>query len=579
MSSTPCSFDDASLVMDELAMVVVEDEDKESVEGVGKIQQNCDSMMCNTPSVLDDVYHPATVPVMIETTESKSIVVVEEEDRGEDEEEKERRKVTETVSCNDGQNPEEDEKEDESLEGAGKLILVLFHSANTKVDAALEAFSLDLNNEDKKECNRFVRAGGCLALVLLMKNCLDKAIDRIPVCDQVTQLNELAELTTLHKTLHIMMQLSCQHFESRVGIAMVDGVESVIKVMETFPKCYKLQEFACVTLLNLTGCSIGKANAIESGPIEVLLAAVNLFLASASHCEIVCRVLYTIVIDSKGNTELLISLGGATAVAKVRRKWPDNNDVQAHVRVRQLAHLIALELKARPDGVRKLIQDLFHSDSAKVYAALDALEINLDEAENKCEDLVTAGGCFALVCLMQNCLDKAIDRIPACDQVTELNELVELTTLNKTLDVIIDLTFQHDESEVAIAKIGGAEVVVKVMKTFPKCQALQDKACRALINLACCSVGIANAIESGGIQVILAAINNHLVSADVCQRACWALHNIVNGSNENTGLLITLGGATAVAKVRNKWPNNDNVQTQVRCLNTLIVAEMKTWSL
>jgi hypothetical protein len=31
---------------------------------------------------------------------------------------------------------------------------------------------------------------------------------------------------------------------------------------------------------------------------------------------------------------------------------------------------------------------------------------------------------------MQNCLDKAIEDFPACEQVTELNEFVELTTLS-----------------------------------------------------------------------------------------------------------------------------------------------------
>jgi hypothetical protein len=61
--------------------------------------------MCNTPSVLDGAYHPTTVPVVIETTESDSIVVAEKEDK-----EEERTKVTETVSRNDGQNPEEDSK-------------------------------------------------------------------------------------------------------------------------------------------------------------------------------------------------------------------------------------------------------------------------------------------------------------------------------------------------------------------------------------------------------------------------------------------------------------------------------------
>jgi hypothetical protein len=53
------------------------------------------------------------------------------------------------------------------------------------------------------------------------------------------------------------------------------------------------------------------------------------------------------VFDSKENTELLISLGGATTVAKVRTNWPDNNDVQAQVRM--LANLIVAVMKTWAD--------------------------------------------------------------------------------------------------------------------------------------------------------------------------------------------------------------------------------------
>jgi hypothetical protein len=206
------------------------------------------------------------------------------------------------------------------------------------------------------------------------------------------------------------------------------------------------------------------------------------------------------------------------------------------------------------------------------------LDLDLEEDKKKCESLVTAGGCFALIHLMKNCINKTIDEIPACDQVTELDELAELSTLDNTLRAITRLSFQHDESTVGIVAIGGVEAVVKVMKTFPKCQALQLNACTSLLNLAFCSIGEAKAIDSSGIEVLLAAINNHLDSAIVCKHACSALFNIVNGSKENTGLLISLGGATAVAKVRTKWPDNNDVQTPVREFANLFVAEIKTWA-
>jgi hypothetical protein len=115
------------------------------------------------------------------------------------------------------------------------------------------------------------------------------------------------------------------------------------------------------------------------------------------------------------------------------------------------------------------------------------------------------------------------------------------------------------------------------MKTFPNCEILQLVACGALGNLASNSAGKAKAIKCGGIEVLLAAVNNHLGSAKLCERVCWALMNVVMNSKENVGLLITLGGGAAAAKVRTKWPNNNDLQTQVRRMKTLIVAEMGSW--
>jgi hypothetical protein len=230
------------------------------------------------------------------------------------------------------------------------------------------------------------------------------------------------------------------------------------------------------------------------------------------------------------------------------------------------------------DGVGKMIQDIFCSDAAKAHDCLFALNLDLNQDKKKCVKIQAVGGCFALVHLMQNCLDKAIDNIPACDQVTKLDRLTELITLKMTLCVITRLTFHHDASKVVFVAIGGVEGAVKVMKNFPKCQALQEGACAVLRNLACCSIGKAKAIESGGIEALIAAVNNHLGSALVSQKACSGLVNIVRGSKENTGLLITLGGGAAVAKVRTKWPNDDNLQTKVRRLAHLIAAEMKAWA-
>jgi hypothetical protein len=65
-----------------------------------------------------------------------------------------------------------------------------------------------------------------------------------------------------------------------------------------------------------------------------------------------------------------------------------------------------------------------------------------------------------------------------------------------------------------------------------------------------CSIGKAKAIESGGIEVLLAAVNNHMDCVYICVDVCWALTYLdKGGSKEHTELLIGLGGCAAVAEV------------------------------
>jgi hypothetical protein len=231
------------------------------------------------------------------------------------------------------------------------------------------------------------------------------------------------------------------------------------------------------------------------------------------------------------------------------------------------------------ENIGALIQDLFHSDNAKVRAALYALDLDLEKDKNKCDIFVTAGGCLALVRVVKECLRKATEKIPACNEVTNLNTLPELITLSMSLRAIFLLTHNLEESRVGISSIGGVEEVVKAMKTFPKCHYLQGAACLVLGILALCNLGKKKIVESGGLRVLLAAVNNHLDSAKVCQYVFMALSDIIKKENiENIRLLMSIGGATAVVKVREEHREIDAVQIWVRKIGKLIGTEMKSWA-
>jgi hypothetical protein len=224
-----------------------------------------------------------------------------------------------------------DAKRSESMESIGAFIQDLFHSDNVKVKASLDALYQDLHENDKRDI--FVAAGGYVAVVQVVKDCLKKATEKILAYARVTKLSALDELRTLDKSLALIFYLTHHHNEISNGISSVGGVEAFVKVMKTFPKCLDLQKRACVVLCNLSHCSIGNKKAVASGSMDVLLAAVKNNLHSTEVCHTACLALSRIIADSKENTALFISSGGVTTVAEVKMEWPDDNDIKEAVRL------------------------------------------------------------------------------------------------------------------------------------------------------------------------------------------------------------------------------------------------------
>ena len=231
--------------------------------------------------------------------------------------------------------------------------------------------------------------------------------------------------------------------------------------------------------------------------------------------------------------------------------------------------------------VGNLIRSLLHSDKNKREASLEALQLNLDKDQDKKENIQTVGGCHVLVQLMQNCLDKAVSEKTKeeCDQLTELSELDELETLEGVLDIIANLTYQHGGSRIGITAIGGVEVVVNVMTTFPACHGLQLQAAGVMKNLACCGSGEKEAVKTGAIEVLLAAVKNHGNSPGLVKEAFDTLHSMIVNSKYNTKVFNRCGGSATVAKVaevREYWLNAE-IKTCVLALTAVMVEDMKTW--
>jgi hypothetical protein len=232
------------------------------------------------------------------------------------------------------------------------------------------------------------------------------------------------------------------------------------------------------------------------------------------------------------------------------------------------------------ENIGQMIQDLFHSDNAKVNDALKALILDLDEEKKKWENIQAVGGCHAIVQLVNNCLDKVIARIPAPDffKVTATGDLPELETIDKSLEIILSLTYHLGGK--TVASIGGVEAVVKAMRTFSNCPKLQDTACCVLGNLLFCSIGQKKALESGAMEVALDALDTHLDTDTVCANACFTLHRMLAASKETTERFISNGGVTTVASVRLEWQHDDMspVHEAVRKLMEPVVKELSCWT-
>jgi hypothetical protein len=131
-----------------------------------------------------------------------------------------------------------------------------------------------------------------------------------------------------------------------------------------------------------------------------------------------------VTLDSSMTLSHIASIQGSAPMATERVATATNSSVSNNP-----------EQEASMERIKEKIRDLSGSYNAEVNAALVALFTDLKKDPTTCDNIVAAGGCRALVQLLKNCLEKAIDGIPACDQVTELNELAELETNYETLDL------------------------------------------------------------------------------------------------------------------------------------------------
>jgi hypothetical protein len=213
------------------------------------------------------------------------------------------------------------------------------------------------------------------------------------------------------------------------------------------------------------------------------------------------------------------------------------------------------------EGIGKLIQALTCSNGAVVDAALDVMYrySKHDFGSPSWAKIAAVGGCFGLVQIAKKSLEMAIEIIPLRNQVNDSHLRVITGRLNRACIIISNMTYAYPKSRYGINSIGGVEVLVKVMKTFPKHPWLQLRACNALCNLTACPVGRGRAGKVGAIEVLLTTIKSHPENKYIFLYGCRALINMCETSFERTKQLIDLGGIST-------WPDDFEARHAAKCL-------------
>jgi hypothetical protein len=216
---------------------------------------------------------------------------------------------------------------------------------------------------------------------------------------------------------------------------------------------------------------------------------------------------------------------------------------------------------------------LFHPDIVVVESALDDLtRTGLTHDDEKCDKVVSVGGCLALVFFVKNRLETLF---PRWEPIVWNSVLVEAKTMRverrllcKTLSVIKAVAYKSSRSVNEFAAIGGIEATIALMEAIPLCGEIQGAACGVLCNLTAkeSDVGVARVMAAKGMETAITAIRQHPKNRDACRCACKALFNLILNSKENARLMRNLGGVIAVATVFTNWPENSEPADAANCL-------------
>jgi hypothetical protein len=245
-----------------------------------------------------------------------------------------RRVSTDTIVAAGTGAPEASNNSPESTPRNMEMLLNmdLFDPDVAVVETALNYLNRSRLAQDDEKRVKVVSAGGCLALVMLVKNRLETLFPKWEPIAWNSALEEgemmRVERRLLFKTLSLIKAVAYKNEKSVNVFARIGGIEATIALMEAIPLCGEIQGVACGVLCSLTAkeSDFGVARVMAARGVETLITAIRQHPQNRDVCRYACKALINLTLDSKENAMVVEKRGGITAVGTVIEKWPEGSE-------------------------------------------------------------------------------------------------------------------------------------------------------------------------------------------------------------------------------------------------------------
>eukprot|EP01105_Mastigella_eilhardi_P023238 TRINITY_DN5825_c0_g1_i1.p1 TRINITY_DN5825_c0_g1~~TRINITY_DN5825_c0_g1_i1.p1 ORF type:complete len:887 (+),score=205.56 TRINITY_DN5825_c0_g1_i1:53-2662(+) len=362
-------------------------------------------------------------------------------------------------------------------------------------------------------------------------------------------------------------------------------LDAVLCAMKNHRSAAAVQEQGCRALLNLiTSCAENRAKAGERGAIESVVAGMTAHPSNADVQYYGCEALRAAVSGSRDNQRRVADAGGLAAAIDALRGHPEDPELQESAcgalwsavagapagktaaAAAGAAAAAAAAMCDHPDdeqlqftacGVLRRTVTAASADAAAKVAAL-ALATH-PSAANIAEE-----GCAALSESLRHAsaaaraaLETAVSM--AARVVATMSSHTDSAAVQEhACRALLNLTAGCDTAKACAAKAHAVNAVVKAMATYPTSAAVQESACGALWNISSGGGDEAKSqcADAGAVEAVVKAMAAHATVPGVQANACGALRNMTLGCEPCQRRMCECCGIEAVVSAINKGSAN-----------------------